>query len=100
MDIDYHASRLFELHREDVLQNYFSRFGQVLSVSCPKPILVVEKVADANCGVCWVKYEDKRDMDKAYDAICKGQVVLDGRIAEAEKKQPHYWPTEHTRRYY
>lgn len=85
---------------EEELHQYFSKFGSVLSVSCPKPILVVEKVSTPNCGVCWVKFEDKRDMAKAHHAILQGLVSFDGQIAEAISSKPRYWPTEETRRYY
>eukprot|EP01033_Poteriospumella_lacustris_P003006 gene3006-2202_t len=58
---------------EEQLYHYFARFGE---------------------------YEDKRDMEKAYKAICKGEVVFDGRVVEAKAAKPNYWPTEETRRYY
>jgi hypothetical protein len=93
MNIPHHLT-------EEDLQSYFARFGKVLSVSCPKPILVIDKISTPNGGVCWVKFEDRRDMDKAHQAILQGQVILDGRVAEAKALFPRYWPTEETRRYY
>lgn len=69
-------------------------------MTCPKPILVVEKVSTANNGVAWVKFEDQRDMQRALRDIEDGRVVFDGSVVTAKASLPRYWPTESTRRYY
>lgn len=72
----------------------------MLSVSCPRPILVALKTNDNNCGTAWVKYNDRRDMEIALEAIEQERVVVDGRVLMAKYHLPRYWPTEDTRRYY
>ncbi len=72
----------------------------MLSVACPKPLLVSEKTNDPNCGVAFVKFEDRRDLERAEQEVVKGHISFDGNPVRLQKSLPRYWPTEQTRRYY
>eukprot|EP01039_Chlorochromonas_danica_P000860 gene860-935_t len=82
------------------MEDYFSRYGPIASVSCPKPLVVAERVLDPNCGYAFVRFHDKRDAKAAVQDIEEGKVHFNGQQVTGHLVYPSYWPSEKTRTYY
>lgn len=78
----------------------FQRFGTIVDVSCPKPLVVTQQTKDPNCGFAFVRFSDQRDRTDAFHAIQNGKVQFSGQSIKAKELLPSFWPTEKTRRYY
>ena len=88
------------MNSPDELKEYFSRYGLLEDVSCPKSLLVTQRSKYPNNGVAFLRFDDKRDLDKAFIDIKNGYIVFDGMVIQGEHILPPIWPTEKTRRYY
>eukprot|EP01031_Cornospumella_fuschlensis_P031192 gene31192-37699_t len=82
------------------MQEYFSHYGEVASVNCPKPLVIAYAVRTPNNGEAFVRFFDKRDCRQAYEDVIAGRVQLGGVVVKAKIVPPSYWPSEKTRRYY
>ena len=51
--------------RPEDLTEFFSRYGKIADVSCPKPLKVTERPREPNVGVAFVRFDDRRDLDVA-----------------------------------
>lgn len=85
---------------DDEVRRVFSVYGEVLSVSCPKPRLCSLRSNDENNGVAIIIFADQRDLQAATVAVQAKEVKFDGQAPTVQTRLPRYWPTESTRRYY
>jgi hypothetical protein len=79
-----------------------SEYGKVISVSCPKPLVVTQQTKDPNCGFAFIRYQDPRDLKAALFAIDSEKGVSFDGVHRIKGKEvtPSFWPTEASRRYY
>lgn len=82
------------------LEMIFGMYGKLGAVTCPTPMLILEFTGDPNDGFAFVRYEDKRDLDRAFGAIERGDVVIDGFTVTGKVIPPRFWPNDKSRRYY
>lgn len=82
------------------IEAYFSKYGPVASVNCPKPLIIAQRVNDPNCGSAFVRFFDRRDADCALADLKEGKVVIRGKALEGKFILPPYWPSQASRRYY
>lgn len=78
----------------------FERFGPIVSVNCPKPLIVTQQTKDPNCGFGFVRFQDPRDRQNAFDEISKGNIKFRDQSIKGKIILPSFWPTQETRRYY
>ena len=58
------------------------------------------RVEDPNVGIAFIRFNDKRDMKDALQAMKEGKIEFDGMITKGEHVPPLHWPNDKSRRYY
>jgi len=91
---------IYYVFRAEEIKDYFSKYGKVLDVCCPKPLQVNLRPREPNVGYAFVRFDDKRDLEVALNDVNAEKVSFHGHISKGELLLPSYWPTERTRRYY
>ena len=76
------------------------RYGEIKCVYFPKPLQISIRPKGPNMGYGFVRFIDKRDLDKALRDIQERNIIIDGSTLEGEYVTPQYWPSDKTRRYY
>jgi len=82
------------------IKKVFTRYGEVGDVTCPKPLLVIERTNKPNCGFAFVRYKNRLHLENALEAVKSLSITIDNQTIFGESLVPPFWPTEKTRRYY
>lgn len=101
--LNLHGIKILNLSTLSTLEEVreiFIRYGDIACVFFPKPLQIALRPKDPNMGYGFVRFHDKRDVDKALNDIHNGLVEISGQKIEGEYVPPQYWPSDKTRRFY
>jgi len=113
--LTYNALKIENLRETtspETIRSIFLSFGPSLAdVYCPKTLDVIQRQIKQtaasergeqwnNEGIAYVRFTDRRDYNRALNAVLAGKVVIDGVNVLGEAINPFSWPNDKTRRYW